>query len=105
MAGYLGAQPGLWATQGTPSGPVEINPAYGFWSWVDRLNTSCTTASCPYYPSYNVAFKQSTRKEFCPTSTTHRSQCQMRFGRTDQNLHTTICSAAGGLMTCFDRSI
>jgi hypothetical protein len=53
MAGYLDAQPDLWATQGTPDGPVEINPAYGFWSWVDRLKTSCTTPSCPYYPSYN----------------------------------------------------
>jgi hypothetical protein len=53
MAGYLDAQPGLWATQGTPDGPVEISPAYGFWSWVDRLKTSCTTPSCPYYPSYN----------------------------------------------------
>jgi hypothetical protein len=55
MAGYLDSQPGLWATQGTPSGPVEINPAYGFWSWVDRLNTSCTEPLCPYYPSYNLA--------------------------------------------------
>jgi hypothetical protein len=53
MAGYLDSQPALWATQGTPDGPVEINPAYGFWSWVDRLNTSCTEPSCPYYPSYN----------------------------------------------------
>ena len=55
MAGYLDSQPGLWATQGTPNGPVEINPAYGFWSWVDRLNTSCTEPLCPYYPSYNLA--------------------------------------------------
>jgi hypothetical protein len=38
MAGYLDSQPGLWATQGKPHGPVKINPAYGFWSWVDRLN-------------------------------------------------------------------
>jgi hypothetical protein len=53
MAGYLDAQPGLWAAQGTPDGPVEINPGYGFWSWVDRLKTSCTTPACPYYPSYN----------------------------------------------------
>jgi hypothetical protein len=29
----------------------------------------------------------------------------MRFGRTDQNLHTTICSATGGFMTCLDNSI
>ena len=53
IAGYLGSQPGLWATQGTPTGPVAINPAYGFWSWVDRLNTTCTEPLCPYYPSYN----------------------------------------------------
>jgi hypothetical protein len=55
MAGYLDSQPELWATQGTPDGPVEINPAYGFWSWVDRLNTTCTEPLCPYYPSYNQA--------------------------------------------------
>jgi len=55
MAGYLDSQPGLWAHQGTPDGPVEINPEYGFWSWVDRLNTSCSEPLCPYYPSYNLA--------------------------------------------------
>ena len=55
MAGYLDSQPDLWVTQGTPDGPVEISPAYGFWSWVDRLNTSCTEPLCPYYPSYNQA--------------------------------------------------
>jgi len=55
MAGYLDSQPLLWARQGTPDGPVEINPGYGFWSWVDRLNTSCTLSLCPYYPSYNQA--------------------------------------------------
>ncbi len=59
MAGYLDAQPGLWATQGTPDGPVEINPGYGFWSWVDRLKISCTTPACPYYPSYNETTTQS----------------------------------------------
>jgi hypothetical protein len=54
IAGYLDSQPGLWATQGVPTGPVEVNPAYGFWSWVDRLNPTCTvTPFCPYYPSYN----------------------------------------------------
>jgi len=55
MAGYLDSQPALWANQGVPDGPLEINPAYGFWSWVDRLNTSCTEPFCPYYPSYNLA--------------------------------------------------
>lgn len=56
IAGYLDSQPGLWATQGVPDGPVEVNPAYGFWSWVDRLNPTCTvTPFCPYYPSYNLA--------------------------------------------------
>jgi hypothetical protein len=54
MAGYLDSQPDLWATQGTPTEPVEINPKYGFWSWVDRLNPSCNVPPyCPYYPSYN----------------------------------------------------
>jgi hypothetical protein len=53
MAGYLDSQPALWATQGKPHGPVRINPEYGFWSWVDRLNTTCTLQFCPYYPSYN----------------------------------------------------
>jgi len=55
MAGYLDSQPALWANQGVPDGPLEINPAYGFWSWVDRLNSSCTEPLCPYYPSYNLA--------------------------------------------------
>jgi hypothetical protein len=53
MAGYLDSQPDLWATQGTPDGPVEISPAYGFWSWVDRLNPTCVLQLCPYFPSYN----------------------------------------------------
>jgi hypothetical protein len=56
MAGYLDSQPDLWATQGPPDGPIEINPTYDFWSWVDRLNSTCTVAPfCPYYPSYNMA--------------------------------------------------
>lgn len=54
MAGYIDSQPGLWATQGVPEGPVKVNPMYGFWSWVDRLNRSCTVAPrCPYFPSFN----------------------------------------------------
>jgi hypothetical protein len=53
MAGYLDSQPYLWATKGTPTGPIEINPLYSFWSWVDRLNPTCTVQPyCPYYPSY-----------------------------------------------------
>jgi len=56
MAGYLDSQPYLWATQSTPTGPVKINAEYGFWSWVDRLNPTCTVQPyCPYYPSYNQA--------------------------------------------------
>jgi hypothetical protein len=55
MAGYLDSQPGLWLYQGIPDRPVEVNPEYGFWSWVDRLNPTCTVQPfCPYYPSYNV---------------------------------------------------
>jgi hypothetical protein len=54
IAGYLDSQPGLWATQGTPDGPIEIDRIYGFWSVVDRLNPICTVAPyCPYYPTYN----------------------------------------------------
>ncbi len=52
-AGFLDSQPRLWATQGTPAGPVRIKPEFGFWSVGDRLNASCTDPLCPYYPSYN----------------------------------------------------
>jgi hypothetical protein len=56
MAGYLDSQPALWENPGVPSGPIEINPAYGFWSVVDRLNPTCTVPPyCPYYPTYNLA--------------------------------------------------
>ena len=55
IAGYLDSQSYLWLNQSTPNGPVEVDPEYGFWSWVDRLNTSCTLSLCPYYPSYNLA--------------------------------------------------
>jgi hypothetical protein len=55
MAGYLDSQPALWENHGVPDGPIEINPLFGFWSVVDRLNPSCTLAPfCPYYPTYNV---------------------------------------------------
>jgi len=54
IAGYLDSQPGLWAAPGPPNGPIEINPEYGFWSVVDRLNPTCTVAPyCPYFPTYN----------------------------------------------------
>jgi hypothetical protein len=53
MAGYLDSQPYLWLNPGKANGPVEINPEYEFWSWVDRLNPTCTLPYCPYYPSYN----------------------------------------------------
>jgi hypothetical protein len=61
MAGYLDSQPYLWAAQGArlPTGPVEVNPSYGFWTWVDRLNPTCTVMPyCPYHPSYNVIHDQ-----------------------------------------------
>ena len=59
MAGDLDSQPYLWKNQGIPTGPVEINPSYGFWSWVDRRNPTCTVQPyCPYYPSYNVSGTQ-----------------------------------------------
>ena len=53
MAGYLDSQPVLWSDPSRPDGPVEVNPEFGFWSWVDRLNPTCSLALCPYYPSYN----------------------------------------------------
>jgi hypothetical protein len=56
MAGYLDSQPQLWLDPGTPAGPVEVSPAYRFWSWVDRLNPTCAASQyCPYFPSYNRA--------------------------------------------------
>ncbi len=56
MAGYLDSQPYLWAPGVTNTGPEEIDPSYGFWSWVDRENRTCTLPPyCPYFPSYNVA--------------------------------------------------
>jgi hypothetical protein len=55
MAGFLDSQPELWVQQGIPTGPVEIKPQYGFWSWVDRLNTTlCGPALCPF-PTYTEA--------------------------------------------------
>jgi hypothetical protein len=55
MAGFLDSQPELWVQQGVPTGPVEIKPQYGFWSWVDRLNTTlCGTELCPF-PTYTEA--------------------------------------------------
>lgn len=54
MAGYLDSQPYLWAPGVTNTAPEEIDPSYGFWSWVDRENTTCTLPPyCPYFPSYN----------------------------------------------------
>jgi hypothetical protein len=58
MAGYLDSQPWLWKNPGTPTGPVEVDPKYDFWSWVDRLNTTCDGALCPYYPSFNQVGKR-----------------------------------------------
>ncbi len=55
LSGYIDSQPQLWAQQGRPSGPVEVSPEYGFWSWVDRLNPTCTEPYCPYYPSFNMS--------------------------------------------------
>jgi hypothetical protein len=56
IAGYLDSQPLLWAAQGVPTGPIRLAPQYHFWSWVDRLNPTCTVAPfCPYYPSFNRA--------------------------------------------------
>lgn len=53
MAGYIDSQPYLWVDPGKADGPNEVKPELDFWSWVDRLKTSCTLPYCPYYPSYN----------------------------------------------------
>jgi hypothetical protein len=79
-SGYLDSQPQYWAppsaqtfwsdrhkaNPNTPSGPTLIDPAYGFWTQVDRFNTSCATAACktrnaklgyatyPFYPTYSM---------------------------------------------------
>jgi hypothetical protein len=53
IAGYLDSQPYLWKDPSQAAGPREVAAEYGFWSWVDRLKTSCSNPSCPYYPSYN----------------------------------------------------
>lgn len=58
IAGYLDSQPYLWQDQNAATGPVQIARQFGFWSWVDRLNTSCTTSYCPYFPSYNRVGKR-----------------------------------------------
>jgi hypothetical protein len=56
MAGYLDSQPYLWAPGVSNTGPEQIDPSYGFWSWVDRMNPACTLPPyCPYFPTYNVA--------------------------------------------------
>jgi hypothetical protein len=56
MAGYLDSQPYLWAPGVSNTGPEQIDPQYGFWSWVDRVNPNCTMPPyCPYFPAYNVA--------------------------------------------------
>jgi hypothetical protein len=74
MAGYLDSQPGLWASRAAPDGPVRIDPAYGFWSWVDRLNTSCNVFSCPYYPSYNQLENSSRAENFTASIATAGSE-------------------------------
>jgi len=53
MAGYLDSQAPLWMNSFPSTGPNEIKPMYDFWSWVDRLNSTCTEPLCPYFPSYN----------------------------------------------------
>lgn len=53
IGGYLDSQPAFWADpQATPTGPIEIAPAWGFWSVVDRINF-WGAPPAPYYPTYN----------------------------------------------------
>jgi hypothetical protein len=63
MAGYLDSQPYLWLNPGKADAPEEINPGYDFWSWVDRLKTSCAQPYCPYYPTFNQISSDGSRVE------------------------------------------
>ena len=99
MAGFLDSQPGLWSTQDVPDGPVRVNPAYGFWSWVDRSNPTCTVApSCPYFPSFNEV----------PTKDDHRAN-DFAEGRAAadsrvENFTVSIATAAQNGWGCPDPS-
>jgi len=63
MAGYLDSQPYLWLSPSPATGPNEIKPMYDFWSWVDRLNATCTVQPyCPYFPSYNPTVVDGVRR-------------------------------------------
>lgn len=55
MSGFLESQPPFWAKSANPAGPIEINPAYGFWSLVDRLK--------PAYGDYPTYSRQGTSVE------------------------------------------
>lgn len=52
MAGYFDAQSPLWnpGTPSPPTAPIQMNPNYPYWSWVDRLAPSPYN----YFPTYNV---------------------------------------------------
>jgi hypothetical protein len=57
-AGYLDSQPYYWANPDeTPTGPVQIAPEYGFWSWVDRYK-----AAYALYPTYNATIPSSAKR-------------------------------------------
>ena len=50
VGGFLDSQPAVWNDPSqTPSGPIEIAPRYGFWSYVDRHKTRFAL-----YPTYSV---------------------------------------------------
>jgi hypothetical protein len=50
ISGFLESQPQFWANpnQGTPTGPIEISPNFGFWSVGDRLK-----AAFGYFPTFS----------------------------------------------------
>jgi hypothetical protein len=89
MAGYLDSQPGLWMNSFPATGPVEIKPMYDFWSWVDRLNATCTEPMCPYFPSYNPTAVSSS----CGAGTPAREQCQASSIPRIENLTVSIATA------------
>lgn len=99
MAGFLDSQPGLWSTQDVPDGPVRVNPTYGFWSWVDRLNPTCTVAPfCPYFPSFNEARTKDDRR--ADDLADGRAAADSRV----ENFTVSIATAAQNGWGCPDRS-
>jgi len=58
MGGYFDAQWPYWANPNeTPTAPVQMNPKYPFWSWVDRLLPAPPYGYFPTYVSVRSRFQ------------------------------------------------